>query len=165
MTQDGTPRELPKLPQARRYLRSAQWGFDELLAKQLSDTAFVFYLVGILASLRAVQHSLKRASLSRPSGEWRVDDFDVPEGGVNVLRCPLGENSCGAAIMLLIIWYLALVAAGDALAYLVGLFVEYEFGSYPSMLAFLVLYFVVLWGAWIIAVRVTGQPSARRYRE
>jgi hypothetical protein len=40
------------------YLRAAQWGFDELLAKQLSDTAFVFYLIGILASLRAVQHAL-----------------------------------------------------------------------------------------------------------
>jgi hypothetical protein len=26
--------ELPKLPQARLYLRSAQWGFDELLAKR-----------------------------------------------------------------------------------------------------------------------------------
>jgi hypothetical protein len=61
--------------------------------------------------------------------------------------------------MLLIIWYLALVAAGDVLAYLVGLFVEYEWGSYPSMLAFLVLYFGVLWTAWIIAVRVTGGTS------
>jgi len=56
-----SPRELPKLPQARMYLRSAQWGFDELLAKQLSGTAFVFYLVGILASLRAVQHALECA--------------------------------------------------------------------------------------------------------
>jgi hypothetical protein len=58
--------------------------------------------------------------------------------------------------MLLIIWYLALVAAGDVLAYFVGLFVEYEWGSYPSMIAFLVLYFVVLWIAWIIAVWMTG---------
>ena len=45
-----------KLPQARMYLKSAQWGFDELLAKKLSDYAFRFYLIGILASLRAVQH-------------------------------------------------------------------------------------------------------------
>ena len=34
--------------------------------------------------------------------------------------------------MVLILWFLALVAAGDVLAYLVGLFVEYEWGSYPS---------------------------------
>jgi hypothetical protein len=50
--------ELPKLPQARMYLQSAQWGFNELLTKQLSGHAFRFYLIGILASLRAVQHAL-----------------------------------------------------------------------------------------------------------
>ena len=58
--------------------------------------------------------------------------------------------------MLLIFWYLGLVAAGDLLAYFVALFVEYEWGSYPSMIVFLLLYFVVLWVAWVIAVRVTG---------
>jgi hypothetical protein len=51
--------ELPKLPQARMYLQSAQWGFDELLTKQLNGYAYRFYLIGILASLRAVQHALK----------------------------------------------------------------------------------------------------------
>jgi len=50
--------EVPKLPQARMYLQAAQWGFDELLTKQLSEHAFRFYLIGILASLRAVQHAL-----------------------------------------------------------------------------------------------------------
>ena len=49
--------EVPKLPQARMYLQAAQWGFDELLTKQLSEHAFRFYLIGILASLRAVQHA------------------------------------------------------------------------------------------------------------
>jgi hypothetical protein len=68
------PRELPKLPQARRYLRSAKWGFEELLAKQLSDTAFVFYLVGILASLRAVQHALKNADSTLSDEHKRVID-------------------------------------------------------------------------------------------
>jgi hypothetical protein len=50
--------ELPKLPQARMYLQSAQWGFDELLTKLLGGRAFRFYLIGILASLRTVQHAL-----------------------------------------------------------------------------------------------------------
>ena len=50
--------ELPKLPQARMYLQSAQWGFDELLKKQLIGYAYCFHLIGILASLRAVQHAL-----------------------------------------------------------------------------------------------------------
>jgi hypothetical protein len=35
--------EQPKLPQARMYLKSAQWGFDELLAKKLSDYPFRFW--------------------------------------------------------------------------------------------------------------------------
>ena len=38
--------------------------------------------------------------------------------------------------MALIIWFLALVAAGDVLAYLVGLFVEYEWGGYTSLVVF-----------------------------
>jgi hypothetical protein len=50
--------ELPELPQARMYLQSAQWGFDELLRKQLLGYPFRFYLIGILTSLRAVQHAL-----------------------------------------------------------------------------------------------------------
>ena len=35
--------------------------------------------------------------------------------------------------MLLIIWFLGLVAAGDVLSYLVGLFVEYEWGSVSEL--------------------------------
>ena len=68
------PRELPRLPQARMYLRSAQWGFDELLTKQLSGTAVPFYLVGILASLRAVQHALKSADSMLSDEHKRVID-------------------------------------------------------------------------------------------
>jgi hypothetical protein len=86
MSEHVTPHELPKLPQARRYLRSAQWGFDELLVKQLSNTAFVFYLVGILTSLRAIQHALKNAD-SALSDEhkrvidewWRATPLSTPE--------------------------------------------------------------------------------------
>ena len=71
--------------------------------------------------------------------------------------------------MLLIIWFLALVAAGDVLSYLVGLFVEYEWGSYPSLVVFLAMYFITLWVAWRMAVWLTtpkapsdstGKPSA-----
>ena len=47
--------------------------------------------------------------------------------------------------MLLIIWFLALVAAGDVLSYLVGLFVEYEWGEYPSLIVFLSMYGVTLY--------------------
>ena len=57
--------------------------------------------------------------------------------------------------MALIIWFLALVAAGDVLSYLVGLFVEYEWGGYPSLVVFLAMYFITLWVAWRIAVWMT----------
>ena len=59
-------------------------------------------------------------------------------------------------IMMLIIYYLALVAAGDVLAYLSGLFVEYEWGSNASLIVFLAIYFVTLWAAWVTAVWLSG---------
>ena len=62
--------------------------------------------------------------------------------------------------MVLIIWYLALVAGGDLLAYFAGLLVEYEWGSYPSMIVFLAIYFVTLWLAWVIAVWLTEPKKA-----
>ena len=48
----------PKLPQARMYWRSAKWGFEALLREKLTGTGYQFYMIGILAALRAVQHSL-----------------------------------------------------------------------------------------------------------
>jgi hypothetical protein len=56
---------------------------------------------------------------------------------------------------LLIIWYLVLLAIGDMLTYFVGLLVEREWGSDASMIAFLALYFVTLWVAWVLAVWLT----------
>jgi len=61
--------------------------------------------------------------------------------------------------MTLLLWYLGLVAAGDLLAYFVGLFVEYEWGSQASLFVFLAFYFLFLWVAWILAVWVT-RPRA-----
>ena len=62
--------------------------------------------------------------------------------------------------MALIIWFLALVAAGDVLAYLVGLFVEYQWGGYTSLVVFLAMYFITLWVAWRIAVWLTRPKPA-----
>ena len=64
--------------------------------------------------------------------------------------------------MALIIWFLALVAAGDVLAYLVGLFVEYEWGGYTSLVVFLAMYFITLWVAWRIAVWLTTPKADLR---
>ena len=69
----------PKLPQARLYLKSAQWGIGQLVDGKLIGYPFRFYLIGILASLRAVQHALFNhdATISpaheRVIGEWWND--------------------------------------------------------------------------------------------
>jgi hypothetical protein len=61
MTKPPIPNPLPKLPQARLYLEIALWGFDQLLNGKLMSDPFRFHIVGILASLRAVQHHLKNS--------------------------------------------------------------------------------------------------------
>ena len=61
--------------------------------------------------------------------------------------------------MSLLIVYLALMIAGDLVAYLIGLVIEREFPA-ASLPAFLALYFLFLWIAWIIAVRVTAPRKA-----
>jgi len=62
--------------------------------------------------------------------------------------------------MALMIWYLVFVAAGDALSYFVGLLVEYAWGSYASLIVFLVLYFATLWVAWVVALWLTEPKAA-----
>jgi hypothetical protein len=62
--------------------------------------------------------------------------------------------------MMLIVWYLALVVAGDALAYFIGLLIEYQLGSNASMIIFLAMYFAVLWLAWILSVWITEPKKA-----
>jgi hypothetical protein len=47
-----------KLPQSSYYLRAAKYGIDALLKERPMDEGFLFYTVGILSSLRAVQHAL-----------------------------------------------------------------------------------------------------------
>ncbi len=47
-----------KLPQSRYYLRAANYGIEALVVRKPMDEGFLFFVVGILASLRAVQHSL-----------------------------------------------------------------------------------------------------------
>jgi cation transporter-like permease len=58
----------------------------------------------------------------------------------------------------LIVYYVVFMIAGDLLAYFLGLFVERQFGSNVSLIVFLVLYFLFLWVAWLLAVWMT-QPK------
>jgi hypothetical protein len=63
-------------------------------------------------------------------------------------------------IVLLIVYYVIFVLVGDLADYLIGLVVEREFGSNVSLLVFLALYFLVLWVAWVLAVRMTAPKHA-----
>ena len=56
--------------------------------------------------------------------------------------------------MSLLIVYLALMVTGDVVAYVIGLMIERNAPA-ASLPAFLAMYFLFLWVAWIIAVRIT----------
>ena len=62
--------------------------------------------------------------------------------------------------MLLIVYYVIFMIAGDLAAYLIGLIVEREFGSQASLIVFLVLYFLFLWVSWLLAVWMTEPKRA-----
>ena len=61
--------------------------------------------------------------------------------------------------MQLIFCYIGMMALGDIADYLIGLVVE-RIWPQASLLIFLVLYFVFLWVAWLLAVKLT-EPTAR----
>ena len=61
--------------------------------------------------------------------------------------------------MSLLVVYVVLMIAGDFIAYFIGLAIERTVPG-ASLPAFLAMYFLFLWVAWIIAVRVT-QPRAQ----
>ena len=56
--------------------------------------------------------------------------------------------------MQLMFYYVGFMAAGDVADYLIGLVVE-RLWPQASLVVFLALYFVFLWLAWLLAVRVT----------
>ena len=57
--------------------------------------------------------------------------------------------------MALLAVYVALVIVGDLIAYAIGLVIERTVPA-ASLPAFLALYFLFLWIAWVIAVRITA---------
>jgi hypothetical protein len=61
----------------------------------------------------------------------------------------------------LLLVYVALMFLGGALDYFVGLAVERLWGSTVSLIAFLALYFLFLWLAWVISVWLTAPRATR----
>jgi hypothetical protein len=64
----------------------------------------------------------------------------------------------------LILYYVGFMVAGDFADYLIGLVVE-RIWPQASLVIFLLLYFVFLWVAWLLAVKMTepkaGKQAAR----
>jgi hypothetical protein len=60
----------------------------------------------------------------------------------------------------LIFYYVGFMALGDVADYLIGLGVERVWPQ-ASLLTFLALYFVSLWIAWLLAVKMT-EPKASK---
>src|SRR4051812_39726345 len=111
-----------------------------------------FRMVEARSSLRSPH---QRGDGSPQANLTRVDhrsSRNCAPAAVAIIRCNSDRRDIKMA---LIIWFLALVAAGDVLAYLVGLFVEYQWGGYTSLVVFLAMYFITLWVAWRIAVWMT----------
>ena len=64
--------------------------------------------------------------------------------------------------MWLLIVYVVLMITGDIADYLIGLVVE-RIWPQASLPVFLALYFLFLWVAWIVAVRITApKPDAAK---
>jgi hypothetical protein len=92
------------------------------------------------------------------SSARRVADASGVAGTGKVLEyqyCrPLGLM--GKRAMSLLVVYVALMITGDVIAYFIGLGIERTVPA-ASLPSFLAMYFLFLWVAWIIAVRIT-QP-------
>lgn len=65
--------------------------------------------------------------------------------------------------MLLIVYYLVFMILGDIADYLIGLFVERVWPE-ASLVVFLALYFLFLWIAWLLAVRLTEPKKIEAVR-
>jgi hypothetical protein len=63
--------------------------------------------------------------------------------------------------MSLLLIYLALMITGDVVAYFIGLVIERSVPA-ASLPAFPAMYFLFLWVAWVLAVRLTQPKAALR---
>jgi hypothetical protein len=89
-------------------------------------------------------------SQSCPGCTTNTSGYDFRKGQVGIALRPF----CKGDRYALIVYYVIFMIAGDFAAYFIGLTVEYEWGSYASLIVFLVLYFFFLWVSWVLAAGV-----------
>ena len=69
--------------------------------------------------------------------------------------------ACLEGIVALILYYVGFMVAGDFADYLIGLVVE-RLWPQASLVIFLLLYFVFLWVAWLLAVKMTEPKDGKQ---
>jgi hypothetical protein len=79
-------------------------------------------------------NSAGRAPKCRPSG--------APHLVASVGGCPPKQWHQRSIVVLLIVYYVVFMIAGDLAAYIIGLLSEREFGGQVSLIVFLALYFL-----------------------
>ena len=80
-----------------------------------------------------------------------------PSKEVRVYRDHQVRNTIyGRSAVLLIIYFIAITLAANVATYFIGLLVEHWIGSAASLIVFLTLYFLSIWMAWVLAVRLTA---------
>ena len=62
--------------------------------------------------------------------------------------------------MLLIVYFMVITLVANIATYFIGLIVEHWLGSAASLMVFLTLYFLSIWMAWVLAVRLTEPKVA-----
>jgi hypothetical protein len=84
--------------------------------------------------------------------------------GADVPVLGAGEGRClrvWRGIVALIFYYVGFMVAGDVADYLIGLVVE-RLWPQASLVIFLLLYFVFLWIAWLLAVKMTEPKDSKQ---
>jgi hypothetical protein len=67
---------------------------------------------------------------------------------------PASLDCFGDSVMLLLVYYVAFVLVGTAVAATIGVWLD-PFSQIVSLTVFFILFFGLLWGAWVLSVRLT----------
>jgi hypothetical protein len=62
--------------------------------------------------------------------------------------------------VLLVSYFIVITLVANAANYFIGLGVEHWWGSAPSLMVFLAFFFLSIWLAWVLAVRLTEPKLA-----
>jgi hypothetical protein len=139
----------------RRFVNDFVFANRKLIGHNRRGHLFLLSNSQLCAAIRRVQkrhwwrNRFFLVALPDPVTHWAAHFDEVC--GRNHAAWPSARETA----MLLIVYYLIFMIAGDFAAYFIGLLVEYEWGSYVSLIVFLALYFLSLWVAWLLSVWMT----------